>query len=544
MLKVFLVEDEIVVRQGIKNKVNWAEHDFEFIGEASDGELAYPMIQNLKPDILITDIKMPFMDGLELSRLVKQEMPWIKIVILSGYDEFQYAKDAISIGVTDYLLKPITSSKILETMLLIKKKVEDERNLQNLSRQYKLEMQENEEFQRRNFFTQLVDNSLSVTELLQKAKKLDIELSAQSYNIILFKCYQDEEEISEQYSELIIQMEERIQKSFAIRNHMVLFSRSLEGWAILVKGSEHEPASAVTRRCIQELETLFKAEKNLDYYIGSGMPVQRLQQIRKSFDEACRAFAYRYIIGKNQIVFYDDIAKAPIAQNAGLSLKTLDTAKIDKTIIERFFKSGLRENVAHFVDDYFESVGREHINSLMFRQYIAMDIHINAASFLEEIGIGKKALIDKCGDLDQITADLSSLETTKANIKKIIDGTLLLRDQSAKQKYRTLLQEAENFIRDHYNSEDLSLNMVSQAVNVSPTHFSTIFSQEKGVTFIEYLTEVRMEKAKELLRCSSLKSSEIGYAIGYKDPHYFSYIFKKLQGCTPKEYRAGKTENG
>jgi two-component system response regulator YesN len=86
--------------------------------------------------------------------------------------------------------------------------------------------------------------------------------------------------------------------------------------------------------------------------------------------------------------------------------------------------------------------------------------------------------------------------------------------------------------------------MVSQAVNVSPTHFSTIFSQEKGVTFIEYLTEVRMEKAKELLRCSSLKSSEIGYAIGYKDPHYFSYIFKKLQGCTPKEYRAGKTENG
>jgi two-component system response regulator YesN len=92
VLKVFLVEDEIVVRQGIKNKVNWAEHDFEFIGEASDGELAYPMIQNLKPDILITDIKMPFMDGLELRRRVKQEMPGIKIVILSGYDEIQYAK--------------------------------------------------------------------------------------------------------------------------------------------------------------------------------------------------------------------------------------------------------------------------------------------------------------------------------------------------------------------------------------------------------------------------------------------------------------------
>ncbi|MHC1771383.1 MAG: response regulator [Flexilinea sp.] len=544
MLKIFLVEDEIVVRQGIKNKVNWSEHDLEFVGEASDGELAYPMIQNLKPDIIITDIKMPFMDGLALSRLVKQEMPWVKIVILSGYDEFQYAKEAISIGVTDYLLKPICSAKILETILQIKKNVEEERAQQSMSRQYKLDMQENENFQKKKFFTQLVDNTLSVSELLQRAKKLDIELSAQSYNIILFKCYQNEEEIREQYSEIMIQMENQIQKSFSVRNHMILFHRPLEGWAILIKGSDHEPASAVTRRCIKELETMFNGDQNLDYFIGSGMPVQRLQQIYKSFDEASRAFAYRYIIGKNQVVFYDEIAKAPITQNSGLSLKTLDTSKIDKTIIDRFLKSGLRENVAHFVDDYFESVGREHINSLMFRQYIAMDIHISAASFLEDIGIGKKELIERCGDLDQIAADLSSLEKTKTNIKRILEETLLLRDQSTNQKYRGLLQDAENYIHENFNSEDLSLNLVAQSVNVSPTHFSTIFSQEKGITFIEYLTTVRMGKAKELLRCSSMKSSEIGYAVGYKDPHYFSYIFKKIQGCTPKEYRAGKSDGG
>ena len=107
MLKVFLVEDEIIVREGIKNNINWAAEGFAFAGEASDGELAYPLIQKARPDILITDIKMPFMDGLELSRLVRQEMPDIKIIILSGYDEFEYAKEAISIGITDYLVKQI-----------------------------------------------------------------------------------------------------------------------------------------------------------------------------------------------------------------------------------------------------------------------------------------------------------------------------------------------------------------------------------------------------------------------------------------------------
>jgi two-component system response regulator YesN len=113
MLKVFLVEDEVVVREGMKNNIHWEKEGFIFVGEASDGELAYPLIQKTRPDILITDIKMPFMDGLELSRLVKQEMPDVKIIVLSGYDEFEYAKEGISIGITDYLVKPISGSQLL-----------------------------------------------------------------------------------------------------------------------------------------------------------------------------------------------------------------------------------------------------------------------------------------------------------------------------------------------------------------------------------------------------------------------------------------------
>ena len=151
MVKVFLVEDEIVIRDGIKNSIKWEKEGFEFVGEAGDGELAYPMILKEQPDILITDIKMPFMDGLELSRLVKQELPDIKILILSGYDEFEYAKEAIRIGVAEYLLKPVSSIKLLEVLHSVTSAIVQERQEKELIRKYEADMLENREYQKEEF---------------------------------------------------------------------------------------------------------------------------------------------------------------------------------------------------------------------------------------------------------------------------------------------------------------------------------------------------------------------------------------------------------
>ena len=137
MIKVFLVEDEIVMREGIRNNIAWEQEGLNFAGEASDGELAYPMIRQCRPDIIITDIRMPFMDGLELSRLVRQELPETKIIILSGYDEFEYAKEAIKIGVTDYLVKPIAPVKLLEAVKRVAKVVEEERQQREYLETYK-----------------------------------------------------------------------------------------------------------------------------------------------------------------------------------------------------------------------------------------------------------------------------------------------------------------------------------------------------------------------------------------------------------------------
>jgi two-component system response regulator YesN len=185
MMKVFLVEDEIVVREGIKNNINWEEQGFIFCGEASDGELAFPMIQKLKPDIVITDIQMPFMDGLELSRLIKRELPNIKIIILSGYGEFEYAKEAINVGVTEYLLKPISSIDLMKCLRkvsdLILRELLEKENLAKFER----EMLEYKEDEKRRLFIDLVNGTNSLASLLERGKELNLELSALAYNIIL-----------------------------------------------------------------------------------------------------------------------------------------------------------------------------------------------------------------------------------------------------------------------------------------------------------------------------------------------------------------------
>ena len=137
-----------------------------------------------------------------------------------------------------------------------------------------------------------------------------------------------------------------------------------------------------------------------------------------------------------------------------------------------------------------------------------------------------------------MTAVFSTVEQSREYMCNVFDAVMELRDKVSSKKYSSLLQKARNYIEQNYDNEEISLNMTAAEVNLSPNHFSTIFSQETGQTFIEFLTSVRMKKAKELLRSTTMKTAEIAFAVGYKDAHYFSYLFKKTQECTPREFRA------
>ena len=545
MLKTFLVEDEVVIREMIKKMIPWEQYGFELAGEASDGEMALPLILKSKPDLLITDIKMPFMDGLTLCKLVKKELPNIKIVILSGYDDFNYAKQAINIGVEDYLLKPITKNALIERLTEIRSRYEDEKTQREYYEKFHREMQAYEKNSSRDFFEVLVSGSLDMMEVYKRAEKLGLDIVAESYNVLIFtmNCNEDFSGQREGYSSWEAESLEMLEKFFTGHPFAMLFRSNVFSYGVLIKG-EKNSIRENTRICVEEIRKIFdRKEDNKEWFVAVGESVERLSQIQKSYHSASRAFSQRYLYD-GKVLYYDEMLameKKDVTNDDSEYLQKVDVNALNPTILQKFLSNGLLEETENFVQDYFYAIGQEPMESVVFRSYVILNVRFSVLSFLKELGCDTKTLEPE--DTEKILAESGrNMESIIAYAEKLVSQAIQLRDRNSGNKNRSILKTAVDFIDQHYMEEDMSLNKAANAANVSANHFSALFSQNMGQTFIEYLTSLRMDKAKEYLRCTGMRSSEIAGEVGYKDAHYFSYLFKKTQGMTPSDYRKAREE--
>lgn len=532
-IKVFLVEDEVIIRSGVKKSINWEQEGYEFVGEASDGELAYPMILKEKPDILITDIRMPFMDGLELSRLVKKELPDIKILILSGYDEFEYAKKAIKIGVTEYLLKPISAAKLTEVLNAVAETIRQENEEKNLLETYFAEMRENTERDKMRLFEKLLMGDLSMGEILEAGERFGMNLGASCYKIVLFKILANLE--NHVYAEQMVDACSSVEQAASMMEGVYVFQRGVEGWAFLLTAQDEKSMEESAKILYQNLKQAMKNYTQLEYFGGIGSTVPRIRSLKQSFREADRAFAARFVEEANQIISQKEFEKSQMEE--GLKMQGVVQIGKSREMLQKFLSNGTREEVKAFSDAYISRIEEENIRSTMVRQYVVIDVCIVILSFCERISSANR-LQEEAEELQKMMQKIHSLSEIKKYVVRLLNEAIELRDAESGRRYSDLIAAAKKEIENHYMTEEISLNTVAISVGMSPSYFSSIFSKKAGKTFVEYLTEVRIEKAKEFLMCSSMKTSEIGYEVGYKDPHYFSYIFKKVQGCSPKEYRA------
>lgn len=532
-IKVFLVEDEVIIRSGVKKSINWEQEGYEFVGEASDGELAYPMILKEKPDILITDIRMPFMDGLELSRLVKKELPDIKILILSGYDEFEYAKKAIKIDVTEYLLKPISAAKLTEVLNAVAETIRQENEEKNLLETYFAEMRENTERDKMRLFEKLLMGDLSMGEILEAGERFGMNLGASCYKIVLFKILANLE--NHVYAEQMVDACSSVEQAASMMEGVYVFQRGVEGWAFLLTAQDEKSMEESAKILYQNLKQAMKNYTQLEYFGGIGSTVPRIRSLKQSFREADRAFAARFVEEANQIISQKEFEKSQMEE--GLKMQGVVQIGKSREMLQKFLSNGTREEVKAFSDAYISRIEEENIRSTMVRQYVVIDVCIVILSFCERISSANR-LQEEAEELQKMMQKIHSLSEIKKYVVRLLNEAIELRDAESGRRYSDLIAAAKKEIENHYMTEEISLNTVAISVGMSPSYFSSIFSKEAGKTFVEYLTEVRIEKAKEFLMCSSMKTSEIGYEVGYKDPHYFSYVFKKVQGCSPKEYRA------
>ena len=380
MLKIFLAEDEVIVRETIKRMIPWEELGFELVGEAADGEMALPLLIRQKPDLLITDIKMPFMDGLTLAKLAKKELPELKIVILSGYDDFNYAKQAISIGVEEYLLKPITKNALIERLSEIRSRYEHEKTQKEYYEKFQREMQVYEKNSNRDFFEALVCGSMDMMEVYKKAEKLGLDIVAEAYNILIFTM-NSEEDFSGQkegYSEWEAESLEMLEDFFSDNTSAMLFRCNIFSYGVLIKGQK-ETIDENTRSCIDEIKKILdRKEQKRQWFVAVGESVERLSKLQKSYHSASRAFSQRYLYGEN-ILYYDEMElmehrSGQADTNDNAYLKNVDVNALNPAILQKFLSNGLQEETENFVKDYFYAIGQEPMESLVFRNYVILNV--------------------------------------------------------------------------------------------------------------------------------------------------------------------------
>lgn len=536
MVKLFLAEDEIVMRDGIKKQIDWKKEDIEFVGEASDGELAWPMILETKPDILLTDIKMPFMDGLELSELVKKELPETYIIILSGYDEFSYAQKAVSLGVTEYLLKPLPPGKLLECIRKVKQKIEESRN--TAEQDWREEIRrEQSDYQKQMLLRALVLGDRPLTNLLEMAEELHMNITARYYQMVLLTVREgDSGRLKFSFREELAQLLDRMEGWY-------FFDRGEDGFAVLATGNDRQELQAQGGRMTERLITRIREEENLSYFIGEGEIVNRISDIGRSFYEANRAFSYRFIYGMNKVVRSGELSSDHLRQEApGLDVEGAVTNENTREVLDEFMHTGTYEETEPFIKEIFNSIGENNLRSRIFLNYLVMDMYFSMVRFLKEMGHPADEIDQTCGNINTFMKGQVTVDGAGQYLTTYLKELIRIRDSRTEKRYSRMLREAVRYIDENYDKEDISLNRVAETASISPNHFSSIFSQEMGTTFIEYLIQKRMERAKQLLRTTALRSSEIAYQVGYKDPHYFSFMFKKTQGMTPREYRAARVQ--
>ncbi len=518
--KVVFVEDEIVTREGIRDNVDWQGNGFEFCGEASDGEMALQLLQTARPDVLITDIKMPFMDGLQLCKIVRERTPWIKVIILSGHDEFEYAQEAIKLGVTEYLLKPVTVQDMHNVLQRIAVQLERERAEQEKFKKLRQQIEESQAVLRERFLLKLVVGAVSSSEAVEKSQLLGLDLIARYYLVVIIRIEfsdQSEQFDYDVYQQALLIISDRVENN----PDVFLLKKDWEELVLLMKGGTSEYLEE-ERDLL--LERINRGIKKTHYQLisGSGTSKNRIALIYQSFVEA--------------LVNIQNAASAN-KTGANMVVDKAELLKVDRSAVENYLRCGVKEEFNGFFDAFIRPLGETVLKSYLIKNYILVDVVLATAKFVNEMG----------GNIDQAVSEFNAIETILMNIKtveqlreqvyKIMGSALDFRDNQATRQYAGLIQQAKDYIEKHYTNPDLLLTEVAAQVNLSPSHFSVVFSRETIQTFKDYLTGVRMQKAKELLRTTALRSSDISYQVGYNDPHYFSFVFKKNTGFSPSEFR-------
>lgn len=544
MYKLMLVDDEEDVREGVVQEIDWAAIGFEIIGKAENGQEALELMERLLPDIIVTDIKMPFMDGLTLSEQIREKYPATKIIILSGFDEFEYAQKALKLQVDEYLLKPFSSQELVQVLLKAKSRIDEEtaqkENVEILREHYRKSLPVLKEI----FLASLLTRRLGKREIEEKCQYYNIDIGGNEYVVSVLSM-----------DHIVLDPQTRILQSGSLRDSD---DQELKRYAVFNIVEEivdkHQVgkvfihndyvvlltidvAAALNDRTLlnRTLTVLEEIRQSVERYlkfsvtIGVGTVINELPDVSYSYKDAVLALDYRVILGGNRVICIDDV-ETRYAEKVRFD-------EIKEHALIRCIKVGTVNELKDIVVELFDGIADESV-SVKDYQIFLLEVLTSILKAAKDAGLN---LDDVFGENFVLFAEVQKFQQLQEAKDWIVTVCIRMMKSIATDRqssYKSLVEEAKNYTRQHYHDPDISIQKLCGHLHISAGYFSNIFKKEVKMTYLNYLMHIRMEHAKELLRTTDLKAFEIAEKVGYSEPNYFSFSFRKYVGVSPKEYRS------
>jgi len=536
MFKVLLVDDEEEVRQGIRDRINWAQYDFEVIGEAENGREALNFFDESIPDIVLTDINMPFMDGLELTAEIKENYPTVKVVILTGFDDFKFAQTAIKYGVSDYILKPVLPKDINELLIKLKDRLVSEINEKKDIEKLRTHYMESIPVLRENYLVSMILGKTGTGSIYEKFNELSINIQGSWYAAAILKI--DSESIVDANARKDIEL-----KKFAIFNMSKdILSRSDSGEAffhddgiVIILGVECKERDTARNKMFSILDETRQSVKKylgLTASIGLGKIVAGLDSIRESHLSSLTARSYKLILSGDKVIFVEDL-------EPGINSFFHLAQEKEESLISSI-KFGVEADVSDSVDSLFSELSDSGASlkeyQLYFMEIISVLMKLARLFQIESSHVlpKDKSMYIEIDKFDSIAHAKSWIGELSLNLMKSISGKRI-------DAAQVLFEKAKDYINENYSDPELNVQKLSNHLFISPSYLCIIFKKRADETFLKYVMRIRLERAKELLLDNN-KIADVAEKVGYPDVSYFSYFFKKNTGQSPREYKKSEMD--
>ncbi len=534
---LIVVDDEFVIRDGLLS-FHWDKLGYKAIGSAANGQEALAIMENKNIDIVVTDVKMPVMDGLELSRIIKAKYPDCKIIILTGYKEFDYAKAAISAGVYDYILKPVNMNRLEALLERLKGDLDKERESAILFSTYKKQVKLSIPIAREFFFKSIIEKSdFDIEDIQEKLDLLEMHLDKRYFSCCIFKINSSFDLLNNKIKSTCEQLLKKYFESEV--KGFYFFTGSYEIICILnfQPANSYLPAHSyllsLLGRIHSDLIKISDWDKSIRIHAGAGNIYNNIQSLKKSYLEAKKSTEQKFFNPDKSIFFIWNKNMKIVGDSGEYPYKA------ENRLITVIFEGG-KEQIVKSLDKFWnEAIKVSNKNNRQSFQKNILQLLNMLERKLKKLGLDIEDICSIKHSYNDVVFEIDSHIKLKKYIQEILFQCFEAVSKFQNKQMSSChlaIQKAIDYIKKNYNRK-INQKEVANHVYLNTSYFSLQFKKDTGKNFIDYLTQYRMKKAKELLDNVDLKVYEVGQMVGYNDPKYFTESFKKNFSLTPMQYR-------